>query len=121
MIASMVPKSFQGVWKRSLLKTRSGVHDTTSLVFWTQTQTLHVDLRIPQPTVAADKGSLEACTDEELLGLAAQYAFAGSTSVRACCSSRAAPSPNRPFLGPLTSSLSPGGWRPVHMDAPGGF
>ena len=78
----MVPKTHQGVWKRTLLTTRSGVHDATSMAFWTQTQTMHVDLRIPQPAVAADKASLEACTNDELLGLASQYAFAGTTAVR---------------------------------------
>ena len=82
MMAHGVPKTHQGVWKRTLLTTRSGVHDTTSMAFWTQTQTLHVDLRIPQPALAADKSSLEACTDDELLGMATQYAFAGITAVR---------------------------------------
>ena len=70
------------MWRRSLLTTKRGVHDTTSHVFWMQTKSFHADLRIPQPTPAANRSSLEDCSDEELLELAGQTAFAGTTEAR---------------------------------------
>ena len=53
-----------------------------SQVYWTQAQTLFSDLRIPETPAAGGKNSLQDCTDEELLELAAQQAFAGNTDVR---------------------------------------
>ncbi len=42
-----VPAAYHGVWKRSLLKTKTGLHDDTTQVFWLQTDILFADLRLP--------------------------------------------------------------------------
>ena len=47
-IQGMVPQEYIGVWKRTLLKTKRGTHDTISEAYWLQTEDLHSDLRIPR-------------------------------------------------------------------------
>ena len=77
----MVPKDYVGVWKRTLLKTKSGTHDTTSEAYWLQTEHLHCDLRIPTQALAVKCKCLSDCGEDELSALASQYAFAGHTQV----------------------------------------
>ena len=76
-----VPKEYVGVWKRSLLTTGSGIRDTSTTVYWPQTEELFADLRIPVPQPAEDCSSLQDCTGEQLLQLAQQQGFAGVTTV----------------------------------------
>ena len=78
---SPVPAEYLGVWKRSLLKTKGGTHDTSSQVYWLQTEHLHCDLRVPT-TAGQIVKALGDCDDAEHLVLATQYAFAGRTEVR---------------------------------------
>lgn len=44
-----VPAAYLGVWQRTLLTTRDGVHDSRTQVYWLQTAQLFADLRIPRP------------------------------------------------------------------------
>ncbi|MEN0105360.1 MAG: hypothetical protein AAGC84_02935 [Pseudomonas sp.] len=67
--AAPVPERYLGVWQRTLLTTTSGVHDTSTRVFWLQTGRLFADLRIPLP---APHGVRE---------LMAQAGFAGLTEI----------------------------------------
>lgn len=64
-----VPAHYLGVWQRTLLTTTSGVHDTTTQVYWLQTASLFADLRIPVP---APRSPAE---------LASQAGFAGVTAI----------------------------------------
>ena len=75
-----VPAEYLGVWKRSLLTTKEGTHDTSSQVYWLQTEHLHCDLRVP-PAAGQIVQVLSDCSDAEHLALATQYAFAGRTEV----------------------------------------
>jgi hypothetical protein len=76
-----VPEAYLGVWKRKLLRTPE-FEDTASTVYWLQTSSWHGDIRIPvyRPPCTG-KRSLAQCSREELLDLAAQQGFAGTTSV----------------------------------------
>lgn len=65
-----VPASYLGVWRRTLLRTADGREDRTTRVFWLQTQSLHGDLRMPEPT---------PMTIAQRIG---QAGFAGITEVR---------------------------------------
>lgn len=77
---SPVPEAYLGVWQRKLLTTTTGRHDSSTAVYWLQTDRLHADLRIPQPM--PDMGAdLEACNDAQRLALAEQAGFAGLTVV----------------------------------------
>ena len=76
-----VPHQYLGVWKRSLLTTGSGHQDTTTLVYWLQTESLFADLRIPLPLPAEGCNHLQDCNAETLLQLAQQQGFAGVTNV----------------------------------------
>ena len=44
-----VPEAYLGVWRRTLLRTSSGVEDRTTRVLWLQTASAHADLRLPDP------------------------------------------------------------------------
>lgn len=78
----MVPQEYIGVWKRTLLKTKRGTHDTISEAYWLQTEDLHSDLRIPTQALAVESKCLSECSEDELSALASQYAFAGHTQVQ---------------------------------------
>ncbi|MGY4827175.1 hypothetical protein ACVNIS_01205 [Sphaerotilaceae bacterium SBD11-9] len=63
-----VPRSYRGVWARTLLKTPT-LHDDSSFVRWLQTPRWHADLRVPPgPRRTPDE-------------LAAQQGFSGLTTV----------------------------------------
>ncbi|MGC4012777.1 MAG: hypothetical protein QM805_29735 [Pseudomonas sp.] len=64
-----VPPAYLGVWQRTLLTTTAGTHDTSTRVYWLQTERLFADLRIPLPAPHSP---------EEL---ANQAGFAGITEV----------------------------------------
>ena len=76
-----VPPQYIGVWKRTLLKTKRGTHDTTSEAYWLQSERLHCDLRIPTAALEVGTKKLTQCSDAELEACAVQYAFAGHTVV----------------------------------------
>jgi hypothetical protein len=76
-----VPPAYIGVWRRTLLRTPD-LEDTTSTVYWLQTDCWHADVRIPAERPAlAGKTALGQLTHDELLALARQQGFAGITEV----------------------------------------
>jgi hypothetical protein len=76
-----VPDAYLGVWKRTLLRT-PGIEDTTTRVYWMQTRSWHADIRVPASRPACSgKTSLDALTRDELMGLARQQGFCGTTLV----------------------------------------
>jgi hypothetical protein len=79
-----VPSKYIGVWKRTLLTTKTGTHDTTSEAYWLQSEHLHCDLRIPTAALEIGRKNLAQCSDTELAACATQYAFAGHTVVGSC-------------------------------------
>jgi hypothetical protein len=76
-----VPSEYIGVWKRTLLRTPN-VEDTTTQVYWMQTQSLHADIRVPATRPpCTGKRALDQLTRDELFALARQQGFAGTTVV----------------------------------------
>ncbi len=76
-----VPYPYIGVWKRTLLRTPT-IEDTTTKVYWMQTQSWHADLRVPANRPAFDgKKGLDQLNRAELLELARQQGFCGTTVV----------------------------------------
>ena len=76
-----VPYAYLGVWKRTLLRTPT-IEDTTTNVYWMQTQSWHADLRVPANRPAFDgKTALDQLDRTELLELARQQGFCGTTVV----------------------------------------
>jgi hypothetical protein len=77
----LVPTAYIGVWKRTLLRTPK-IEDTTTQVYWMQTQSWHADIRVPanRPTFDGKTG-LDQLNRAELLELAKQQGFCGTTDV----------------------------------------
>ena len=76
-----VPDSYHGVWQRLLLRTPK-IEDTTTEVYWLQTQSWHVDIRVAaNRPKCAGKTALAQLDYAELLGLSMQQGFAGVTEV----------------------------------------
>lgn len=77
----LVPAAYIGVWKRTLLRTPK-IEDTTSQVYWMQTQSWHADIRVaPSRPAFADKTALDQLNHAELLELARQQGFCGVTGL----------------------------------------
>ena len=76
-----VPACYVGLWQRTLLRTPN-VRDTSTRVFWLQTQTWHADIRIPadRPELAGCNGFADLSGDA-LRALSRQQGFAGITEV----------------------------------------
>ncbi len=76
-----VPPAYLGVWKRTLLRTPTK-EDTTTQVYWMQTQSWHVDIRVPANRRAFEgKSALDQLGNAELMELAKQQGFCGTTVV----------------------------------------
>lgn len=76
-----VPPEYIGVWKRTLLRTPQR-EDTTTQVYWMQTQSWHADIRVPASRPAFEgKSCLEELARPELMELAKQQGFCGTTVV----------------------------------------
>jgi hypothetical protein len=76
-----VPPEYLGVWKRTLLRTPQR-EDTTTQVYWMQTQSWHADIRVPADRPALDgKTGLDQLNKTELMALANQQGFCGTTVV----------------------------------------
>ena len=81
IVSLSVPTNYLGVWRRDLLETATH-KDVSSLVLWMQTLHYHIDLRIPASREGLRAAqSLQDYSDDELLLLAAQHGFAGTTQV----------------------------------------
>lgn len=77
----LVPPAYIGVWKRTLLRTPA-IEDTTTRVYWMQTQSWHADIRVPANRPAFDgKTTLDQMNKTELMELARQQGFCGTTVV----------------------------------------
>jgi hypothetical protein len=76
-----VPDAYLGVWKRTLLRTPTK-EDTTTQVYWMQTRSWHADVRVPitRPDLS-EKTGLDQLTRPELMELAKQQGFCGTTVV----------------------------------------
>ena len=75
-----MPDAYLGVWKRTLLRTPV-VEDTTSQVYWMQTASWHADIRVPASRPDFSASALDQLTRGELLQLAKQQGFCGTTVV----------------------------------------
>ena len=81
LLGPAVPDTYIGVWKRTLLRTPK-VEDTTTKVYWMQTQSWHADIRVPANRPAfGGKTGLDQLNRTELLELAKQQGFCGTTVV----------------------------------------
>ena len=83
-----VPEKLWGLWQRVSLETPDAPSDTTTRVYWLQTPSLFVDIRIPATrALSADCSCLEDYAAAELAVLAQQDGFAGRTLLDGdlCC------------------------------------
>jgi hypothetical protein len=77
-----IPPDLTGLWRRELMIWPDGSRDTDTVVFWLQTRSLYADIRVPAKRPARPAGeSFESCSDEDLLGFAEVYGFAGRLTV----------------------------------------
>ena len=77
------PDWLLGVWRRESMRYGDGREDLTTRVFWAQTRSLFVDIRIPaERPKFPGRHSLADFTLAELRGLAAQQGFAGHVDMR---------------------------------------
>ena len=75
-----VPPELCGLWRRVVLETPGAPPDTTTRVWWLQTPTLYVDLRLPAARRSVpSRTTLDAASDADLDTLAQQAGFAGQT------------------------------------------
>jgi len=76
-----VPELLRGCWRRSWIRHADGSVDDTSLVVWLQLPSLMVDVRLAaaQPDLMR-RGSLEACSLDDLHRLAASESSSGYTT-----------------------------------------
>ena len=79
-----VPPEYEGLWRRQGIWRSNGKSDTTTPVWWFQSASFHVDLRIPvgRPFVA-DAAALARLPAEQQAIFARQSGFAGVTVVQA--------------------------------------
>lgn len=76
--APTVPPALCGLWRRVVLESPGAPADTTTRVFWLQTPTLYVDLRVPSSrSLGVPRCALSAMDDRQLAELAQQSGFAG--------------------------------------------
>jgi len=76
------PARLAGLWRREGIVFPDGRTDRTTQVFWGQTHSLYVDLRIPLDRLEAlGRRSFDEFTLNELCGLADQKGFAGHVVV----------------------------------------
>lgn len=78
-----VPAAYLGVWQRKLLRTPK-IEDTTTQVYWLQTPSWHADIRVPADRPdCAGSSTLDELTRADLMALARQQGFCGTTVVDA--------------------------------------
>lgn len=78
-----VPARYRGLWRRTLLQA-GGLRDTTSTVYWLQTERWHADIRIPAGRPSFEGvTSLAQCSPAQRRFLATQQGFHGLTEVDA--------------------------------------
>lgn len=78
-----VPARYRGLWRRTLLQAGS-LRDTTSTVYWLQTESWHADIRIPAGRPSFEGvTSLAQCSPAQRRFLSRQQGFHGLTEVDA--------------------------------------
>jgi hypothetical protein len=76
-----VPAGYRGLWRRTLLQAGE-LRDTTSTVYWLQTDRWHADIRIPAGRPSFESvASLAQCSQAQRRFLARQQGFCGLTEV----------------------------------------
>ncbi len=77
-IPDLTSNSLVGLWRRDRIEFANGKVDSSTKVFWGQTGSLYVDIRIPARAASlTPRESLAAYAAEELVVLAGQKGFAG--------------------------------------------
>lgn len=80
---SIVPAPFRGLWQREFIRLGDGTEDRTTRVFWAQTSSWFIDLRVPNNRAPhLVKSGFGDLTLDDCLTLAAQKGFAGRLSVK---------------------------------------
>jgi len=78
----VAPAWTTGLWKRDFIRFADGTTDSRTEVYWGQTGSLFVDLRVPADRPLANgRDSFDAFTPDELIALADQKGFAGHIEV----------------------------------------
>jgi hypothetical protein len=77
-----VPAIYQGLWRRTGIWRSNGTSDLSTQVWWFQSASFHIDLRIPIDRPSLDsRAQLAALAPAQLARFSAQTGFAGSTVV----------------------------------------
>lgn len=77
-----VPAIYQGLWRRTGIWRSNGTSDLSTQVWWFQSASFHIDLRIPIDRPSMDsRAQLAALTPAQLARFSAQTGFAGKTVV----------------------------------------
>jgi hypothetical protein len=77
-----VPAIYQGLWRRTGIWRSNGTSDLSTQVWWFQSASFHIDLRIPidRPSMGS-RAQLAALAPAQLARFSAQTGFAGKTVV----------------------------------------
>lgn len=77
-----VPANYQGLWRRTGIWRSNGTSDLSTQVWWFQSESFHIDLRIPidRPSVHS-RAQLAHLPPDQLARFGAQTGFAGKTVV----------------------------------------
>jgi hypothetical protein len=79
----IAPAWATGLWKRHFIRFADGTTDSRTEVYWGQTFSLFVDLRVPADRPLANgRESFDAFTTDELIALADQKGFAGHIELK---------------------------------------
>lgn len=78
-----VPPELTGLWRRSILVLPDGSTDTTTEVLWLQTRSMFGDIRVPAARPKPMGDGFAACSDADLVALAAMQGFGGVLEVEA--------------------------------------
>lgn len=77
-----VPAIYQGLWRRTGIWRSNGTSDLSTQVWWFQSASFHIDLRIPIDRPSMDsRAQLAQLTPAQLARFSAQSGFAGRTVV----------------------------------------
>jgi len=80
LTAYPVPEELRGLWRREVMIAPDGTRDTTTEVFWLQSESLFADLRVPADRPGGGNG-FSHYSDRELAQLARMSGFGGVLEV----------------------------------------
>ena len=72
-----IPANAQGLWQRDSIVFESGIRDNTTQIFWAQTASLFVDIRIPKDRPSMVSPDLSLLSEAGLVRMCEQKGFAG--------------------------------------------